>query len=332
MRCFLVAAVVAVVTVVAAEAGAQDDPRKVQAAPFFEEGRKLAEKGQNAESLERFKKAYAIYPSPNTQFNIARQEQLLGQRLAALRDYREALRNPILLPQVAEMARGYVGELERVLGRVKIVGPEGTRVTVAGTDYTLPLADAVDVEPGTIAMQGTRGDERFTATAEAKAGTTVTVTIGQKATSPIIDDHPPPEIPGPSNATRNIVAGSLVAGSLVAIGIVGIGVGVGFTVAANNSSNDLARAKAATGGDSSQTCATAHTPDCDARSSAADSLARDTNIARVMYVVGGAAVVGGVVAFLVWPSAKSSSPTSGTAHVAPWISAGSLGVSYGREF
>ena len=51
---------------------------------------KLGEKGQSAESLEKFKKAYALYPSPNTLCNVARQEQLLGRKLQALRDYREA--------------------------------------------------------------------------------------------------------------------------------------------------------------------------------------------------------------------------------------------------
>ena len=77
MRRLIPALVLSMSLTVAGSAAAQEDPRKVQAAPFFEEGRKLAEKGQNAESLEKFKRAYAIYPGPNTLFNVARQETKL---------------------------------------------------------------------------------------------------------------------------------------------------------------------------------------------------------------------------------------------------------------
>jgi hypothetical protein len=309
----------------AGSAGAQDDPRKVQAAPFFEEGRKLAEKGQNAESLERFKRAYAIYPSPNTLFNIARQEHLLGHRLEAIRGYRDALRNAVLLPAVADLARRYVAELEQVLGRVKVVGPEGTRVKVANGEYTLPLADPIDVEPGSIAIDGTRGGEHFRTTADVLAGGVVTATLGANA-SPRVEDQQGPIVAAESNVTRNVVAGSLVV-----VGLIGIGLGVGFTVGANGSADDLAKAKADGGPNADQACATLDSAPCQARSRAADDVVSNTNIARAMYIGGGVALVGGAVAFLLWPKAKDPVAT-GAARFAPWVGTGALGMSYGRNF
>jgi hypothetical protein len=331
MRRSIIAFFLSVSLTAAAGAGAQDDPRKVQAAPFFEEGRKLAEKGQNADSLDRFKRAFAIYPSPNTLFNVARQEHLLGRRLDAIRDYRAALKNAVLLPAVADLARTYVAELERVLARLKVLGPEGARVTVAGAEYALPMAEPVDVEPGTIAVTGSSGGEHYAASAEVLAGSLAMVTVGPKPAStpsaaPPVEDHADPTTAAGSNTTRNVVAGSLMV-----VGLVGIGLGVGFTVAANGSSDDLAKARTNAGPNADQACATAATPECQARASAADDLVRNTNVARAMFIGGGAAVVGGAVAFLVWPKAKNVDATSG-ARLSPWVGSGTLGLSYGRNF
>ena len=66
---------------VAAPASAQDDPRKAQAEALFQEGLKLHDKDREADALEKFQKAYAIYPSPNTLVSVAREEQLVGRPL-----------------------------------------------------------------------------------------------------------------------------------------------------------------------------------------------------------------------------------------------------------
>jgi hypothetical protein len=307
-------------------AAAEDDPRKVQAAPLFAEAVKLAEKNQNAESLEQFKKAYAVYPSPNTLFNIARQEQLVGETLKAIRDYRAALSNGVLVPGAADKARVYLAELERATGRVKLTGPEGTRVTVAGAEYTLPMSEPIDVMPGKLSIDVSRAGERNVVAADVAAGALVSVEVGaMKARSAVLTTPPPTEEPHGSNVTRNVVSGSLVG-----VGLLGIGLGVGFTLAANSASDDLEKAKVATGGEDA--CTGLATPDCTARSTASDDLRRNTNLARGMYIGGGALLVGGVVAFLVWPKAGVAEKSSAQPRVAPWFSADTLGLSYGRDF
>lgn len=273
---------------------AQDDPRKAQAAPLFEEGRKHAEKGENAESLEKFRKAFSIYPSPNTLFNVARQEQVLGQRTAALRDYREALKNPILLPQLAEMARAHVAELERSLGRVNVVGPANARVTVAGTEYTLPLAAPIDVEPGSIAIRGVQGSTELSASANATPGQLVTVDLGAKD-SPAIE--PPPatsEDPAPNTTTRNIVALSLGA-----VGIASATVGAVFLAKAESNVSD----------------ASALPPRDPRFGSLRDDYSENRTLGWVGVGVGAALVAGTVVTFVLWSKSSSNRATLAPAAV-----------------
>lgn len=131
---FLVLSTMSVTETVATSAMAQEDPRKAQSTPIFEEGLKLADRGKNAEALAKFRESYAVYPSPNTLFNIGRTEHLLGKTVEALRDYREAVKNPILNPQMVERGKKYIAELEKVVGRVEVTGPGGQQVSVNGGD------------------------------------------------------------------------------------------------------------------------------------------------------------------------------------------------------
>lgn len=298
-----------------ADASAQDDPRKAQAAPFFEEGRKLAEQGRNAESLEKFRKAYDTYPSPNTQFNIARQEQLLGQRLAAIRDYREALKNPVLLPQLVTAAKAAVTELEQSLARVKIVGPDGARVTVADREYTLPRQEPVDVEPGMTEVKGSVGSEKLSAYVEAHAGTMTLVELKSKGSTGV--DEPPP----PVESTR-WGTGQYAGAALFAAGAVSIGAGIGFAVARGGSDEDIDRLAPFTG-PNGELCA--GNPSLRQCSDLADKQGeRDRNGAlSTSFLVGGAVfMVAGVVTFFVAP--KRSNTSAGIS-MRPWADARTRG-------
>jgi hypothetical protein len=294
-----------------------DDPRKEQAAPFFEQGRKLAEKGQNADSLEQFKKAFAIYPSPNTQFNIARQEQLVGKRVAALRDYRGAVANPILLPQFGELARRYIAELEGSLGHVKVVGREGTKITVAGEEHTLPLADPLDVEPGNVTIAASVDGRAITKSAAVSPGQTITVSLdgasepagahasatgaagtsGAAGASGSEPFTPPPDAP-PSEGfwtTRHTI-GVALAGLAVA----GAGVGVGFLFAREghvSDENDIASSNPLA-------CSDPASAPCRDFKSAQDGASTAQTLSIVSFVVAGALAVGSVILF--WPSGQST--------------------------
>lgn len=291
-------AVLAFGTSAASAQPAQEDPRKRQAAPLFDEGRKLAEQGRNAESLEKFRKAYETYPSPNTQFNIARQEQLLGQRLAALRDYREALRNPVLLPQLATAAREAIADLEQSLARVKVVGPEGTRITVGDRVYTLPLDAPIDVDPGMTEVKGTHGTETLSVVVEAHAGTVELAELrGKSGPTPI--ETPPPVAPTHSNATRNIVSGALGA-----VGLVGVGLGFVFLAKAEGEIDDaVAYRRSVPGG----ACAVRTSATCVEYASMLDDVSSSRGVATGAFIGGGVFVAGAILTFVLWPKHSSTS-------------------------
>lgn len=297
-------------------AGAQkDDPRKVQAAPIFDEGMKLGEKGQNSESLEKFRKAYGIYPSPNTLCNIARQEQLLGRRLQALRDFREALRNTLIHPGAAEQARANVAELERVLARVKVVGPDGTRVDVGGVEYTLPLAEPVDVEPGNVTVHGAHGGETLTASTEARVGQVATLTLAPRSpatTSPTV------EPPAAGGETSPGVARWVVPGAVLVVGVVGVGVGVGFS----------AKSQSTKSGFDDRRCETVAGAEC---ASLRESVASEKTTAIVGYVAGGALIAGAAILWALWPQTAAASPR-GSRWVVPQVGVGHAGVALGGNF
>lgn len=326
-------------TIVVARAGqasADDDPRKKAAESTFQEGVRLHQQGKNEEALAKLKQAYETYPSPNTLSGIARVEQALGRDLEALRHYREAIRNPLMHPENAERARASAKELEKHLARVDVKGPVGLSVTIDGARYVLPLVEPLDVRPDTMTIAGTLGDARYEGRATAIVGRTTEIEMkpvqapgasGAAPAPPVANETKSyPVVIDESNATRNVVAGSLVA-----VGLVGLGLGVGFTAGANSASDDLARAKASAGPNADQACASVRTSECDARAQAADDLARNTNVARAMFIGGTVAVVGGVIAFFVWPKTKESRAPE-TSRIAPLIGSGFLGLSYGRNF
>jgi len=291
----------------------KDDPRKVQAAPFFEEGMKLGEKGQNAESLEKFRKAYAIYPSPNTLCNIARQEQLVGRKVQALRDYREALRNTVIHPAGAELARTNVAELERSLSRVKIVGPDGTRVDVSGVEYTLPVAEPIDVEPGTVTVRGTHGAETLVASGEAVAGQVVTISLSAKPapTAPTVE--PPVEHGAEPSVVRWVLPGAVLV-----TGLVGVGVGVGFH----------AKAVSTKGEYDDKHCETLAVPDCQ---SLQERISSEGTTSVVGYVAGGTLIAGAVVLWALWPQSSAGSQR-GSTWVLPQVGVGHAGAALGGNF
>lgn len=287
--------------VMSAGSAAAQDPRKAQATPIFEEGLRLADKNKHAEALEKFRKAYATYPSPNTLFNVARSEHILGMTLDALRDYREALKNPILSPPLGEQAKKFVGELEKTVGRVMLTGPAGTSVALGGQSYHLPVTEPIDVLPGVVtAKVETEGAPARDVSATAVAGSVVTLDVSPASvvegpattvtSPPVVVEPPSEERPRGFWTTQHIVATALTG-----VAVVGVGAGIGFSLAreghVSDASDVLARDPSA--------CRVVGSPSCQAYDDAVDGASSAKVGAIVSYAVGGAALVGAIIAW--WP-------------------------------
>ncbi len=299
-------------------ASAQEDPRKAQAEPLFQEGLALHDRGREEEALAKFKEAHAAFPSPNVLYQIARSEQLLGRFLIAIRHYREALASPLLHPKNAQLAKGFVAELEAKLARLTITGPAGAKIEVAGATVTLPLAGPLDVEPGEVVVYGTNGGARLSGKAIVREGTTGTIALTSTggATEPVTTTDPPTTSDAaPSNARWLVPAG------LGAVAVTGLVLGL---VYANGHDTLVDEANGLR-------CASLDSEECRTRQdklSDAESKATISKVAYGVAIVGAAGAIGTAVWFLTHP--RSSSSTSAT--LVPSFDGRSAGLSLFKSF
>lgn len=320
-RSSLLAASLASLVLVPSLASAQEDPRKKEAAQLYEEGLKLHDKDKEAEALEKFQKSYAIYPSPNTLVSIAREEQLTGKSLDALRHYREALKQPILNPKNATLAKQYIVELEPKFGRVTVTGPSGTKVTIAGVTARLPMDEPVDVEPGNLALAGDLDGKTLVGTGSVAAGKFASIELKvkdeptavgpatQPSTQPPTHDHvePPPVAP----SERSFWGWRSITGlSLVGVGVVGLGLGFVFN-GQKSSKQDAVAADNAKLGNSTTVCGGASPPaECTSLRQDSSDLDSASSRTTVSFVAGGIALGVGaafVASAAIWPHQKDAS-------------------------
>jgi hypothetical protein len=157
----LAVALVLVLELGGAASAAPVDP----ADALIEQGVKLRVEGKHAEALEVFTKAHALSPSARTLAQIGLAEGSLrrwldaeGHLAAALEAHDtpwiENRRNREALEQALASVRGHIG-------RLIILGPEGTKVSVDGKVVgRLPLATAVRLPEGETRIDGTAAERR----------------------------------------------------------------------------------------------------------------------------------------------------------------------------
>ncbi len=125
----------------------------------FTRGTELVQNAQWAEALAAFERASELRPHPITTYNIAACERAMGRYTRAYRTFSRALKEndatgATALPEsLATEARGYLGELDRILVRLTLeVTPEGSQVTVDGR----PLDATSAPDRGVESMAGIR--------------------------------------------------------------------------------------------------------------------------------------------------------------------------------
>ncbi|MCL2725574.1 MAG: hypothetical protein FWD69_14165 [Polyangiaceae bacterium] len=267
------------------------DPRKDEAEVLVAEGNHLHDRKLETESLAKYKEAYALYPSPNVLFNVAFQEQVLGQRLEALRHFREALRNPLIAPRGMELGKGYIAELEPSFARVDFKGPSGLVVSLGKDTVKLPLAEPLDIEPGTVTATGEMDGQRYQGSAKAGAGEFVTIEMEAAMVQPVV--VPPAEDKKEDYWTGRHITGVALGGAAV----VAAGLGIGFLAAHNGHAAD-ANSFAL----DPYACQPHTNSACQNYQSAKDSAKNAKTGEIVSFVAAGALAVGAVV--LLWPTPK----------------------------
>ena len=152
-------------------AAAQDDPVTVQARARFKEGVDFYDKGQFENARLAFLQAYALKKHPAVLLNLAQSSAKAGHPLEAAKYFQQFLKESTSAsPQQRADAESGLVEVRQKLGRIDIVAPAGTEITLDEKDRlgTAPFNEPVDVEPGAHSLRAPNETVRVTASAGQK--------------------------------------------------------------------------------------------------------------------------------------------------------------------
>jgi len=299
MRALLVIAVL-----VAASSPASAD----KADKLFKKGKKLLAEKKYADACAAFEQVDKIDPGIGAKLNVARCFEEWGRLATAYRWYIDAeVMASASKDDRATKIKELAAELDTNVPRVTIKVPEGANpdvlatLTIDGKPVavdTLGIEQRVDPGPHLIefVVDGTK--KKKMAPVERGGSSEVTLDIpkgkGKPKPKTIVkkqgDSEPEPEPPPAPGRTQRI-AGI----TLIATGGVAIGVASALTLSARGSYKDALEEHCM--GSTSMCSAEGLTITGDARSRA--------NIATVVSIAGGAAIIGGVVLYLIAPRAAT---------------------------
>ena len=132
-------------------AAAQDDPVTMQARARFKEGVDFYDKGQYENARLAFLQAYALKKHPAVLLNLAQSSAKAGHPLEASKYFQQFLKESTTVsPAQKQDAEGGLAEVRQKLGRIEIVGPAGSDITLDDKEKlgTTPFNEPIDVEPG----------------------------------------------------------------------------------------------------------------------------------------------------------------------------------------
>jgi len=314
-----------------------DDTRKQRAEPIFQEALRLHDANRDAEALAKYEEAYAIYPSPNVLFWIARCEELLGRKLDALRDYRHATTNGLFDPTYMERGRERIRDLESQVSRIDIIGPERMHATIDGVAVT---AKETNVLPGHHTVAASLGDRATTRDVLAEAGSNARVDLTE-------DLAPHPASPKPDVARSLATPGSGAApakteprhgaGEYALVGgFAGLGAASFLASALFASASNSSRADAvAAGAASNHACDQPTSAGCAAVRSKNDDANRDRSLSIAAGVTSGVFLAGAAACgfvFFALPRGERARGSARAAWIAPAVDPRGAAVEAGVHF
>lgn len=148
---------------------------KAKAQELLTEGSGLYERGDYAGALDKFKAAYAAYPSPKLMFNIGQANRDLGRPVEALEAFEKFVASePDRSEATAADARDLIVQLQSNLGRIRI------ECTIAGSEVSVD-GKSIGTTPLPKPIWATQGRHQVTASHSTGAGAieNVQVTAGE---------------------------------------------------------------------------------------------------------------------------------------------------------
>ncbi|MFT3692899.1 MAG: tetratricopeptide repeat protein [Kofleriaceae bacterium] len=296
---------------------------------LFKAGKKLMAEKKYAEACKKFEDSYKQDPAIGTELNVGRCYEEWGKLGKAYRAYKVALKqakdaNDDRVSKITAL----IDKLEPNVPKILIHVPEGAetknlQVTIDGQAIdTDDLSSPQLVDPGPKQVEYALGSgTRKSKLVPVERGGTSEITLDlPKVKEKVADEKPikkkPPEPEEPVETPSKVGHGQRVAGVVVAsVGVVGIGVGSYLALAARSKYNDALSSHCM--GMTNMCDAQGLTDTHDARSQA--------NLASIVFGVGAAAAVTGIVIYVIAPKAST---TEHALYVAPT----SNGFAFGGRF
>ncbi len=221
-RSLLAASAVVVCLCAARTAGADDAVERAR--ELDARARAAYEAGERRAAAEAFRAANELVPHPATKYNEARAWEAAGELTRAAEAFETALAagldgSSALDAERSVDARSRFEALRARLGKLRVTGPEGARVSVAHLEQA-PVPVAAFVTPGDVSLRVTfAGGAPQTRAAKVAAGETLVIDLVEAAKAP-----PPPEqparVPPPQAIHPATIAGGVLLGLGGAAGIV----------------------------------------------------------------------------------------------------------------
>ena len=201
-----------------------DAKNKAEAIKLLAEGNALTNDGDYVEALEKFRAAYAMYPSPKLLLNIGTMLRQLGRNVEAAAVYEQYLRDPEAeVPQV-ELLNRTLDEIDSLVGHLRItVSPRDAAVSLDGKPIDMsPEVVEVRVEPGT---------HKVVAEKKGFPPALVTITLGRGEEKAAALKLEPTRVVEKTNMTTIAGISCLAVG---AFGFIASGITGGLVISANN--------------------------------------------------------------------------------------------------
>jgi tetratricopeptide (TPR) repeat protein len=294
---------------------------------LFREALAAAQSGNYAKAVEKFKASYELEPSPGALQGMALAEEKLGKLAAAHAHYRELVERSKAKQDKKrlKLAQERIAAIEPKLAKLTLTAaaspPDGATLELDGTEFPLAaLGSELPTDPGAHVIKGSAPDgasfeKKFTLSEGQKQF--VTVAWQAAATSAAAKDpgEPPPTLPketAPSDEPKGHKSSLGTVGLIVAgAGVVITGAGAYFYLQSNKTFNDV-----------NDRCPSGR---CDpALQTDVDRGKRDETLGRIGLGLGGAAVVTGVVLFVI---GNGQAKEQSSARVVPYVGSRSLGLS-----
>lgn len=182
---------------------AQDDPVTLQARARFKEGVDFYDKGQYENARLAFLQAYALKKHPAVLLNLAQSTAKANHPLEAAKYFQQFLKEATTAtPQQKQDAESGLAEVRQKLGRIEIIAPAGTEITLDEKERlgTAPFQDPVDVDPGSHSLRSSSETVRVSANAGQKVQARFGgggAAVPPPVVAPVVT--PPPANPPPAN-------------------------------------------------------------------------------------------------------------------------------------